>query len=198
MGHVFTPPLNKLVEFCASKLGIDVFVETGTFRGESAGWASSRFRRVITIEASAALHEQARTAATVSNIEFVCGDSEDILADLLASVREPKLVWLDAHWCGDGDHLAAGQDRQCPLLKELGALAQSPSNDVILIDDFHMFGLPPPAPFYLDQWPDMEALFRALQQLRSDRKVFLYHNVLVVALGRHVAPLQQFFRDAQR
>lgn len=82
MGHVFTPPLDRLVEFCASELGIDVFVETGTFRGESAAWAASRFHRVITIEASAALHEQARATAAVSNIEFVCGYSEDILRTL--------------------------------------------------------------------------------------------------------------------
>lgn len=197
MGHVFTPPLDKLVGFCASELGIDVFVETGTFRGESAAWAARQFRRVITIEASAALHEQARATVAAPNIEFLCGESEDLFGDLLVKVREPKLVWLDAHWCGDGAPTAAGQDQQCPLLKELEALPLSPSDDVILIDDFHMFAVPPPAPFHLDQWPDVEAIFRTLQQLRSDRKVFIYHNVLVVAFGRHAAPLQQFFREAQ-
>src|SRR5262245_26213738 len=107
MGHAFTPPLDALVEFCASQLGIDVFIETGTYRGESATWAASRFRRVITIEASSTLHEQACNAANVTNIEFVCGYSEDILGDLVSKVGEPKVVWLDAHWCGDGAPTAA-------------------------------------------------------------------------------------------
>lgn len=198
MGHIFTPPLNQLAEFCAKTLEIDVFVETGTFRGESAAWAAPRFRRVVTIEASALLHNQARTAASAPNIEFVCGQSEDVLGPLLGRISESKLIWLDAHWCGDGNHLAAGQDGQCPLLKELESLGDSPSDDVVLIDDFHMFALPPPAPFRLDQWPDMETIFHSLGRLRSDRRTFLYHNVLVIAFGRHIAVLQQFLRERRK
>ncbi|MCY2964991.1 MAG: hypothetical protein NT069_15370, partial [Planctomycetota bacterium] len=49
MGHIFTPPLDRLAEHCAYELGLETFVETGTFRGESAGWAAERFVDVITI-----------------------------------------------------------------------------------------------------------------------------------------------------
>lgn len=196
MGHVFTPPLDRLVEFCAGDLGIDVFIETGTYRGQSAAWAASRFRRVITIEASSALHEQARASTPSPNIEFLCGRSDSLLREVLPGIIEPKVFWLDAHWCGNWDLNTAGQENQCPLLKELEILTQSRSDDVILIDDFHMFAVPPPAPFRIDQWPDLETIFHSLQQLRPDRKIFIYHNVLIVAFGRLIVPLQQFFRDA--
>src|SRR5262245_35898557 len=157
VGHVFNQPLDRLVEFCARDLGICTFVETGTFRGESAAWAAKRFRQVITIERNPDLHVKARDMAVDPNIVFRCGHSPDILPEIAASPNA-KLYWLDAHWCGvygDSD----GIDDQCPIAGELTALRGGTADDIILIDDFHMFAMPPPEPFRVEQWPSLDELF---------------------------------------
>ncbi|MBS0261821.1 MAG: hypothetical protein JSS02_07675 [Planctomycetes bacterium] len=189
MGHIFTPPLDALVEFCARELGIEMFVETGTFRGESAAWAAERFREVITIERSPGLYAQSRDNAVHNNIVFRNGHSPDFLPELTA-LPKAKLFWLDAHWCGlDGD--SAGAECQCAILAELSALRGSASDDVIMIDDFHMFAVPPPPPFRADEWPSLDELFSLIRELPQP-KIFVVGNALVLVGGRRVQPLVEF------
>ncbi|MBI3861040.1 MAG: hypothetical protein HY290_04010 [Planctomycetia bacterium] len=191
MGHIFTPPLNRLAEFCARDLGIEMFVETGTFRGESAAWAAERFREVVTIERKPELYSQARESTVHSNIVFHCGHSPDILPGI-AILPNPKLYWLDAHWCGlHGD--AAGVDDQCPIGDELAALRGGSENDVIMIDDFHMFAVPPPAPFVAKHWPALDELFSMTREL-PQRRIFVLGNAVILAGGRMIEPLTEFLR----
>jgi hypothetical protein len=192
MGHIFTPPLDLLAEFCARDLGLQMFVETGTFRGESAAWAAAHFREVVTIERKPELYAQAREAAMHPNIVFHCGHSPTFLPQI-AALPQPKLYWLDAHWCGlDGD--AAGVDDQCPIAAELSALRAGSAEDVIMIDDFHMFAVPPPAPFVAKQWPSLAELFSMTLDL-PQRRMFVFGNALILAGGRMIEPLTEFLRS---
>ena len=191
MGHIFTPPLDRLAEFCARDLGLQMFVETGTFRGESAAWAAARFRQVVTIERKPELYARAREAAVHPNIVFHYGHSPALLPEI-AALPQTKLYWLDAHWCGlHGD--AAGVDEQCPIAAELSALRAGSADDVIMIDDFHMFAVPPAAPFVAKQWLSLDELFSMTLAL-PQRKMFVFGNALILAGGRMVAPLTEFLR----
>lgn len=192
MGHIFTPPLDALVEFCAHDLGIKMFVETGTFRGESAAWAAERFREVITIEQKPELYAKARETSVHSNVVFHCGRSADILPQI-AALPTPKLYWLDAHWCGaHGD--SAGIDDQCPIAKEVMALHACSADDVIIIDDFHMFAAPPPEPFRHEHWPSLDELFSISRGL-PQQKMFVVGNALVLAGGHNTQSLRDFLRS---
>jgi hypothetical protein len=186
MSQVYTPPIDQLAEFCRKVLGIETFVETGTCLGHSAAWAADRFARVITIEASDVLFERARQENYRDNIEFVLGDSRTALRGIIDCIAGPKLFWLDAHYCGG---LTAGVDDPSPLVDELRQVAASPSDDVVLVDDFHGFALPLPAPLPAGSAPSLEDLFAAVRHFRPGRAVFVYHNVLVIACGRHAAPV---------
>lgn len=192
MGHIFTPPLDRLAEFCAHGLEIEVFVETGTFRGESAAWAAERFREVITIERDLKLYESARANAVHRNIAFHCGHSLTVLPGIAASPK-PKLFWLDAHWCGLHGN-AGGFDDQCPIIGELSALRSGTADDVIMIDDFHMFATPPPEPFRAELWPPLDELFSLTRDL-PQQKVYVFGNALILAGGRMSQPLSEFLRS---
>ncbi len=101
--------------------GATVFIETGTYQGDTARWAANHFDKVITIERSKSLFDEySGGLADLHNVSALCGDSRQLLPSILKEIGEEKAIfWLDSHWFG-GE--TAGQDDQCPLLGELACL----------------------------------------------------------------------------
>ncbi len=180
MGAVdFGIPRN-LATLLKSKLGLANFVETGTYKGDTAAWAAGEFARVWTVEADPALAAQAKARfVAVGNVTVVEGDSVAGLARLIPDLPGPTLFWLDAHWCGTDKTATAGELDQCPLLRELAEIARSPFEHAILVDDARYFLAPPPRPNRIEQWPDAEATISALREGRADRFVGVIDDVFV-------------------
>ena len=136
------------------------FVETGTFQGRSALWASKHFAAVYTIEKSDALfalHEEG--LAQLPGVKPLHGDSRVLLPGVLAELgARSALFWLDGHWSGEG---TAGADDECPLLGELACLAGR-ERDLILIDDARLFLGAPPRPYRPAAWPTIADVLDAL------------------------------------
>jgi hypothetical protein len=122
----------------AEEHGLRVLVETGTFRGDTAIALRQDFSRVVSIELSPMLHAKAvRRARRLRNVEFLLGDSSQVLPGVLASLREPALFWLDAHY--SGGFTALGDDVS-PIVAELDAVLGHPVHGhVVLIDDAREF-----------------------------------------------------------
>jgi hypothetical protein len=130
------PPTNRLVEFLRDRFDIRTLIETGTYEGESTLWAAERFARVVTIDIRAELQNEARARCLDhSNVEFLTGDTRDMLPGVVASLDHPALFWLDAHAApgmfGDRD--------DWPVLEELEVINGSPERHLVLIDDAHCF-----------------------------------------------------------
>lgn len=151
---------------------IEVFIETGTYKGGTTAWAAQHFKRVVSIEAYRPYYEAAlRKFAAAPNVEIVFGNSGDLLGDVLRRTPEPALLWLDAHWCGNYE-LSVGTSGECPLMREL---AHVRSGDVIMIDDARLFNDPPPRPHDPAQWPDTDEIIAAL----PGRDWFEFEDVFV-------------------
>ena len=56
MGLIRMGPPQQLIADLARRFSIEDFVETGTYQGGTALWASGVFKRVLTIEKSDQLH----------------------------------------------------------------------------------------------------------------------------------------------
>lgn len=167
----------------AQRLHLKTFVETGTYRGGTALWAYTcgQFGRVVTIEGyEKRYHGLIATYGknTLPGLEFVFGDSRTRLADVLKTVREPALFFLDAHWCGDGALDSHDVGDECPLREELLAINAHPvaPSHVILIDDARLFLAPPPYPHNPDQWPDYKEVEGLLK--RHARAVAVQDDVI--------------------
>ncbi len=150
----------KITLLLRDAIGATVFVETGTYQGGTARWAAGHFEQVITIESSLSLFNQySKSLADLHNVSVLCGDSRQLLCEVLEKIGEQKAIfWLDSHWFG-GD--TAGPDDQCPLLGELACLRER-KGDVLLIDDARLFLAAPPMPHDVAQWRDMGEIVRAL------------------------------------
>jgi hypothetical protein len=143
-----------------------VFVETGTFHGETTRWAASHFPVVHTIERSESLH--AMHSGALSRLKGVTphlGDSRDVLPNVVAEIGDRRAVhWLDGHWSG-GE--TAGEGDECPVLAELACLSPR-TDDIILIDDARLFLCAPPPPLDPSQWPTIGDIVQYISVRASD------------------------------
>jgi hypothetical protein len=117
----------------ARTFGLETFVETGTFRGETTAAVADLFQRCFTIELSGELHARAvRRFSDALHVVCLQGDSGVTLSRVLNQIAAPALFWLDAHHSG-GDTANAGYD---PIFEELASIYRHPvRTHVILVDD---------------------------------------------------------------
>jgi hypothetical protein len=156
----FGVPLD-IATFLRDKLDLGVFVEGGTFKGNTAIAASELFERVITVENSAEMHAIAsENLRGCENVTLLRGDTRSHLPSILAE-HDGFLFWLDAHWSGG---VTYGEGDECPLLSELDMIFSSGKRHAILIDDARLFLGPPPAPHRIEQWPSMNEVHRAIPE----------------------------------
>ena len=116
----------------------EVFVETGTYLGDTTAGAARHFREVHTVELSEELYKKARARfKDVKNITCHQGNSPDVLRELIIKIDEPAVFFLDAHWSGG---VTAHGEVEVPLLEELGIINSRNLEDIVIIDDLRLIG----------------------------------------------------------
>jgi FkbM family methyltransferase len=118
--------------------GLDTFIETGTYLGDTSHAASKIFQSVHTIELSAELSQKAMERfKNNTHIHVYNGDSGKIFPELLRRIKGKPLFWLDGHY---SEGVTAKGDENTPIIKEIMAIKDAQITDaVILIDDLRFF-----------------------------------------------------------
>lgn len=136
-----------------------VFIETGTFRGETVINAiRAGFPRLLSIEFLRSNYELAKERLKeFSNVKLFLGSSPEILPTILDRSL-PTTFWLDAHYQGSSGSELDPKYGECPLLAELDAIFKEPWKvlPIILIDDANMFDGRAPKGFDVKQWPSVK------------------------------------------
>ena len=168
----------RLLECLTGALPPATFVETGTFKGDAVALAAPLVERVVTVEYSRPLWEEAaRRFEGDSRIEVLQGDSPEVLARIRPSLGDAAAIfWLDAHWCVAEN--TAGDHSQCPLLAEIDAIASLGETSVVLIDDARLFLAPPPEPHDVTQWPTFDQVLLALRRLSDRHELMVVNDVI--------------------
>lgn len=134
------PPFVKqaIVKDYQRRFGLRVFVETGTFAGDMIDAVKPRFQRIVSIELDPGWHARAvERFRSDGHVSLLQGDSGVRLQEVLASLTEPALFWLDAHYSGP---ITARGVVDSPIALELAALRAHPvKGHVVLIDDMRDF-----------------------------------------------------------
>jgi hypothetical protein len=134
------PPLVKhaIVKDYQRRFGPRVLIETGTFHGDMIDAVRDSFARVVSIELGDDWHARAvKRFAGDPRITLLHGDSGERLRDVLATLDEPALFWLDAHYSGA---VTARGVVDSPIVQELAAIrAHRVKGHIILIDDMRDF-----------------------------------------------------------
>lgn len=192
MGNIRQGPPEAIVLHLMREHAIGTFVETGTFMGNTARWASNHFKHVFTIEFAESIYRQAVAAhAGVPQITFLFGHTREKLAEVVPQLGAPAIFWLDAHW-SDGATYGAGDE--CPVLDEIAIIVGASADHIILIDDARMFLAPPPRPHETSAWPDIAAVTQALDA-RGPRYTVVLEDVIVSAPASARAALSTYFQN---
>jgi len=123
----------RTVRAYGKRYGLRTLVETGTYHGEMVAALKNDFDRVFSIECDVDLARRAsHRFASDPKIRILQGESQVVLPELMKSLAEPALFWLDA-----GYHVWDGLPRNLQRLPtELAAiLGHSVQGHVVLIDD---------------------------------------------------------------
>jgi hypothetical protein len=116
-----------------------LFIETGTFNGATTFALEPYFNKLYTIEFSEKYYYNTKNRYTGNKINFILGDSAIVFEDLLQTITDKCIFFLDGHWSGsDTGH----SNKDCPLDEEITHINNLFQNDaIIIIDDFRLFGL---------------------------------------------------------
>lgn len=143
-------PAHDLIKVLAIKHGIVVFVETGTFIGNTLLGLKDSFEQLFSIELDRGIYKLAQARlANFKHIKIFCGDSAQVLPEILRDLKTPTLFWLDAHYSSG---VTAKGNLQTPILRELKAIfSHAIKRHCIFIDDVKDFN-------GLNDYPEVDEL----------------------------------------
>lgn len=192
-------PLSLLRDLQAT-FNIDVFIETGTYLGETALHAAQVFDKVHTIELSKHFFSKAvKKLRSSKNVKVHLGDSSKVLKDLLIKVPSHRILfYLDGHYSGMG---TARGSLDTPILQELKAIGEANKTDsILLIDDVRLFqssAFPKKLRSLktgLETYPDLKEIIHAILQINSSYQFCFLGDVLLAfpkELGVSISPVMR-------
>lgn len=160
----------RVLQEYASRYGLRILVETGTYYGDMIEALRPAFDRIYSIELSAKLYQQARKRFHgVGHVELINGDSGHELEGVLRKVTQPVLFWLDGHYSAG---VTARGVKDTPIFEELHLILESKEKKhVIIIDDARCFGKDP-------AYPTIEDLIRFIRIKKSDVDVAVQDDMI--------------------
>jgi len=134
------PDLMKraILKQAAEDAGARIFIETGTFRGDTPWYFRNAFSKIFSIEVQPQLAELASERfKDLSHIRIVEGDSAKKLAEIVQEIDAPVLFWLDGHYSAG---ITGRGENDCPIWDEMNAIiGKVPHPFSIFIDDARSF-----------------------------------------------------------
>jgi hypothetical protein len=120
------------------KYGYGTLIETGTYLGDMVEAQKKIFDKVISIELGYELFKKAeKRFKNDKNVKIIHGDSGKILSEVMCSIDEPVIFWLDGHYSSG---ITARGDKDCPIFEELDSIFNDAEHKhIILIDDARLF-----------------------------------------------------------
>jgi hypothetical protein len=143
-----------------------IFIETGTYHGETINNMEPYFDILYTIELSEYFYNLTKVKYNGNKITFLQGNSSIVLSELLVTINKPCMFFLDGHYSSHG---TAKGNKDVPIYDELIAIKQQCTyNALIIIDDCRLFGTCGP-----EDWSDINT--DNILSILSDRIIEYYY-----------------------
>jgi len=166
----------------------DIFIETGTFCGQTTKNAAPYFKEVHTVELYPTLYNSAKSRlANIKNITVYCDHSPAMITKIAPKLEGDILFWLDAHYCGN--NTAVSNDNPydpkaiTAICEELCAIKESDiQNCTILIDDIRGFGTIINGTEYIGCWayPSVQEICKLGKQINEHFSFALLGDTLLM------------------
>jgi len=148
-----------------------VFIESGTYSGDTIFRMESYFKNLFTIEIAEHYYNNTKSRYNGNKINFKLGDSSIIFNTLLPSINNDSIFFLDGHWSA-GDTGKGNKD--CPLIEECQVInTLFKHNAILIIDDYRLFGKGPKYNNEICNWEDISK--DSIINILKDRITDTYH-----------------------
>lgn len=151
-----------------------VFIETGTYHGDTVAAVMDRYASVISIEVDDALYKKACARfLSDKNVRISHGDCAQEIPKILAALQEPAVFWLDGHYSGGETGKGEVED---PILISLNQIATHPVKEhVIFIDDARTFD-------GREGRPDIPEVFNCIKKIDSRYIIRVQSDIIVATI----------------
>lgn len=151
-----------------------VFVETGTYYGDTVAAIKDMYAKVISIEVDETLYKKACARfANDKNVRIAHGDCASEMPTILATLQESAVFWLDGHYSGGETGKGEVED---PILISLNQIAAHSVRDhVIFIDDARTFD-------GREGRPDISAVFNCIKKIDSRYIIRVQSDIIVATV----------------
>lgn len=174
-----TAPAKKRFNFIkdlALKNNINIFVETGTYLGDTTNALSKYFKKIYTFEITEELVVLAKKRFEgKKHIEVIHGDSGEELIHVLPNIQEKAIFWLDGHY-SEGFLHAKRYGIDTPIIKEIKTIFESnikSFDNIILIDDAFEFD-------GTRGYPTVEELKSIVQAYNNSYDIYVAYDIIFI------------------
>jgi hypothetical protein len=170
-----------------SSIIADVFIETGTFKGESLDFACSLpFQKLISCDVSFQHYENAKNKFKEDKRVFLHHESSYTLLKKIIDPTKSTTFWLDGHWQNVNKHEMDSSGLECPLLEELKQILSFSwiKKPLILIDDASHYPITNEdkkkykSGYKINQWP---SLIEIKNMIPSNYNFEIIHDVIWIS-----------------
>lgn len=169
-----------IIDGYRNEFEIELFVETGTFLGDTVDYFKNKFEKVYSIELSEELAGRAvERFKSEKKVKIIQGDSGVVLHDLVNQFSKPAIFWLDGHYSSEfflgNEYIkTARADKDTPVENELKAIFKSSIPHIILIDDARLFT-------GVNDYPTIAELKKLVNELKPGYKLSVDTDIIRIA-----------------
>jgi hypothetical protein len=170
------PPVSSFKRFLMKKWSKgfphDVFIESGTFGGDTVEYFKRRFKKVYSIELEPNIANKAQHRfVNERNVKIIEGDSAKVIPEILKEIDSPAVFWLDGHLSAEG---TAKGDLETPVFQEVEAILNDPGRrHLIFIDDARCFD-------GTHDYPTVENLKKFVKEKNSNLDFEIKRDIIII------------------
>lgn len=138
------PNYIKLKTLYKNALPKGVWIESGTYYGETTNYLSKRFRHIYTVEPQIEIFFEAKKILDkYPNVDIYNETSTQALPKILDKVTGDINFWLDGHFSGENTYFGDGVSpisQELQIIESIFRSGKLKGNLKIFVDDVRLFG----------------------------------------------------------
>lgn len=167
----------KFIRMTQNLFNTQIFIESGTFLGNTVKNTCNYFESIYSVELSPELYQKAiERFKNNKHVSILEGSSDIVFTKLFPTLNKNKRItfWLDGHYSGGSTALGT---KTTPIVEELIAIKNAGiTNSIIMVDDIRCFV------FRDNDFPTVPGLKQLILDINPAYQFYIYGDTAIACL----------------